>query len=244
MSKKKSITDPLALVAQNRNSSSKKGKEHVYETATENGKKSGMDMEHKKAIDVLSILFKYLPQGEAGHPGDDFKYRIKCSRLGIFFEGYLQKETSSLSADSSSIVDVLTGTFNWNIGNNSRVENVFEPNNANNNGTNNVANNVVGEDNLPQLLNSRGSSHVTNVPQLDVEDFISWKDRKLANQDKRLKSIIISCLPNGTMKIVIKCSTARDMWNDLILSHKRPSEIRYTKIAALRLKYNALKVIE
>ncbi|GJZ21400.1 hypothetical protein Tco_0558439 [Tanacetum coccineum] len=115
------------------------------------------------------------------------------------------------------------------------VENVFEPDSANNSGTNNV----VGEDDLPQLLDSRGGSHVTNVPQLDVEYFTSWKDRflvyldglepflleilengpfvpkstasthenflpkpqkqwnvadrKLANQDKRLKSIIISC---------------------------------------------------
>nr|GEW62263.1 hypothetical protein [Tanacetum cinerariifolium] len=111
--------------------------------------------------------------------------------------------------------------------------------------TKNVAQIVVDE-NLPQLLDSRGESHVTNVLDFDKEDFTSWKVRflvfldglepyllkiiedgpfvpmsslstsenplpkrqnqwsnaesRLANQDKRLKSIIISCLPNDVMK--------------------------------------------
>ncbi|GKA56113.1 hypothetical protein Tco_0755185 [Tanacetum coccineum] len=34
------------------------------------------------------------------------------------------------------------------------------------------------------------------------------------------------------------------MWNDLILGHEGPSEIRDTKIAALRLKFNAFKALE
>ncbi|GKA30286.1 hypothetical protein Tco_0716591 [Tanacetum coccineum] len=109
-----------------------------------------------------------------------------------------------------------------------------------------------------------GGSHVTNVPQLEVEDLSSLKDRfrvyldeietfllewspknrKLANQDKRLKSIIISCLLNDRMKVVIKCATAREMWNNLIISHEGPSETRDTKIAALRLKFNAFKTLK
>ncbi|GJR53912.1 hypothetical protein Tco_1404433 [Tanacetum coccineum] len=122
--------------------------------------------------------------------------------------------------------------------------------------------------NLPQLLDSRGGSHVTNVPDFDKEDFMSWKVRflvfldglkpyllktledrpfvpmsslstsenplpkrqnqwsnaesRLANQDKRLKSIIISCLSNDVMK-----SVTRD-----------------TKLATLRLKFNAFKSLE
>nr|GEV03388.1 hypothetical protein [Tanacetum cinerariifolium] len=49
----------------------------------------------------------------------------------------------------------------------------------------------------------------------------SHADRRLANQDKRLKCIIISCLPtNG------------------------PSESKDTKIAALRLKFNSFKALE
>ncbi|GJU12052.1 hypothetical protein Tco_1134448 [Tanacetum coccineum] len=43
---------------------------------------------------------------------------------------------------------------------------------------------------------------------------------------------------------VIKCKTAKAMWNDLILAHERPSNTRDTKIAALRLKFNALKALE
>ncbi|GJW40429.1 hypothetical protein Tco_0066274 [Tanacetum coccineum] len=155
--------------------------------------------------------------------------------------------------------------------------------------TTNVSQNVVDE-NLPQLLDSRGGSHVINVPAFDAEDFTSWKVRfmvfldgfkpyllktlkdgpfvpmsslstsenplpkrqnqwsnaksRLANQDKRLKSIIISCLPNNVMKSVIKCKTAKEIWNDLILAHEGPSDTRDTKIAALRLKFNAFKSLE
>ncbi|GKD28733.1 retrovirus-related pol polyprotein from transposon TNT 1-94 [Tanacetum coccineum] len=69
-------------------------------------------------------------------------------------------------------------------------------------------------------------------------------ESRLANQDKRLKSIIISCLPNDVMKSVIKCKTAKEMWNDLILAHEGPSYTRDTKIAALRLTFNAFKSLE
>ncbi|GKA08051.1 retrovirus-related pol polyprotein from transposon TNT 1-94, partial [Tanacetum coccineum] len=137
---------------------------------------------------------------------------------------------------------------------------------------------------------SWGSSHVTNVSQLDVKDFSSWKDRflvyldglepyllkllingsnvlkfpastpeyvlvktqkqwspeyiKHVNHNKRLKSIIISCLPNDIMKSVIKCTTAKSMWNNLILGHEGSSKIRDTKIATLRLKFKAFKALE
>nr|GEX01040.1 hypothetical protein [Tanacetum cinerariifolium] len=115
--------------------------------------------------------------------------------------------------------------------------------------------------------NDTGGSHVKNVPDFDVEDFSSWKDkflvylngldpylleilenkhfdRRLANQDKRLKSIIISCLPNDAMKYLIKCTTAQSRWNDLILAHEGPFDTRDTKIDALRLKFNAFKAME
>ncbi|GKC56065.1 retrovirus-related pol polyprotein from transposon TNT 1-94, partial [Tanacetum coccineum] len=69
-------------------------------------------------------------------------------------------------------------------------------------------------------------------------------ESRLANQDKRSKSIIISCLPNDVMKSLIKYKTAKEMWNDLILAHEGPSDARYTKIAALRLKFNAFKSLE
>ncbi|GJR85042.1 retrovirus-related pol polyprotein from transposon TNT 1-94 [Tanacetum coccineum] len=72
----------------------------------------------------------------------------------------------------------------------------------------------------------------------------SPEDKKLANQDKRLKSIIISCLPNDVMKFVIKCTTAKAIWTDLILAYEGPSDTRDTKIVALRLIFNAFKALE
>ncbi|GJT93044.1 retrovirus-related pol polyprotein from transposon TNT 1-94 [Tanacetum coccineum] len=69
-------------------------------------------------------------------------------------------------------------------------------------------------------------------------------DRRLANQDKRLKSILISCLPRNVMKSVIKCTSAKAIWTDLILTHEGPSKTRDTKIATLRLKFNAFKALD
>ncbi|GJR55108.1 retrovirus-related pol polyprotein from transposon TNT 1-94 [Tanacetum coccineum] len=40
------------------------------------------------------------------------------------------------------------------------------------------------------------------------------------------------------------CKTAKEMWNDIILAHEGPSDARDTKIAALRLKFNAFKSLE
>ncbi|GKB25478.1 hypothetical protein Tco_0864879 [Tanacetum coccineum] len=149
-----------------------------------------------------------------------------------------------------------------------------------------IVNNVGNEDDLPQLLDSRAGSHVTNVPIFDEEDFTSWKsqflvyldgferflleiledgpyvpmaststsenpfkkpikpDRRLVNQDKRLKSIIVSCLPKNIMKSIIQCTTLKQMWTDLVLTYEGPAETRETKIQALRLKFNPFNAHE
>nr|GEU65803.1 retrovirus-related Pol polyprotein from transposon TNT 1-94 [Tanacetum cinerariifolium] len=133
--------------------------------------------------------------------------------------------------------------------------------------TKNMSQSVVDE-NLPQLLDSRGGSYVTNVPAFDKEDFTNgpfvpmsslstsenpltkhqnqWSnaESRLANQDKRLKNISVSCLPNDVMKSAIKYKTAKEMWNDLILAHEGASDTRDTKIATLRLKFNSFKSLE
>nr|GEV85654.1 hypothetical protein [Tanacetum cinerariifolium] len=180
------------------------------------------------------------------------------------------------------------GTNTRNDASPNRVDTIINDN-INNTTTTNVAQNVVNED-LPKFLDSRGGSHVTNVPEFDKEDFSSWKDRflvyldrlepyllevlknrpfvpmlplstftnqltkpqkqwshedrKLANQDKRIKSIIISCLPNNVMKSVIKYTTAKAMWIDLVLAYEGPSDTSDTKIAALILKFNDFKALE
>ncbi|GJZ87532.1 retrovirus-related pol polyprotein from transposon TNT 1-94 [Tanacetum coccineum] len=40
-------------------------------------------------------------------------------------------------------------------------------------------------------------------------------ERRVVNQDQRLKSIIISCLPDDIMESVINCETTKDTWTDL-----------------------------
>ncbi|GJY78106.1 retrovirus-related pol polyprotein from transposon TNT 1-94 [Tanacetum coccineum] len=91
--------------------------------------------------------------------------------------------------------------------------------------------------------------HLSNLstptnPLLKPQNHWTHAEARLANQDKRLKSIIISCLPNNVIKAVIKCKTTKAMWNDLILAHEGPSDTRDTKIDALRLKFNAFKTLE
>ncbi|GJR89557.1 retrovirus-related pol polyprotein from transposon TNT 1-94 [Tanacetum coccineum] len=89
------------------------------------------------------------------------------------------------------------------------------------------------------------SSSIYENPLPKRQNQWSNVESRLANQDKRLNSIIISCLPNDFIKSFIKCKTVKEMWNDLILAHEGPFDTRDTKIAALRLNsmlLNHLKV--
>ncbi|GJX32168.1 hypothetical protein Tco_0242023 [Tanacetum coccineum] len=71
----------------------------------------------------------------------------------------------------SGIVPPIPPPLGADTGNTNSPNRVYTiPNdNINNTTTNNVAQNVVDE-NLHQLLYSRGDSHVTNVPEFDKED--------------------------------------------------------------------------
>ncbi|GJY53054.1 retrovirus-related pol polyprotein from transposon TNT 1-94 [Tanacetum coccineum] len=141
-----------------------------------------------------------------------------------------------------------------NIGSPNRVDTMPTTNDTiNTTTTTNVAQNVIDE-NLPQLLDSRGGSHVTNVPEFDKEDITSWKVMFLVFLDG-LEPYLLKTLEDGPylcqiypllliLYAVIKCKTAKAMWNDLILAHEGPSDTRDTKIAVLRLKFNAFKALE
>ncbi|GKB91132.1 hypothetical protein Tco_0963404 [Tanacetum coccineum] len=61
--------------------------------------------------------------------------------------------------------------------------------------TTNVSQSVVDE-NLPTLLNSKGGSHVTNVPAFDKEDFTSWKVRFMVFLDG-LEPYLLKTLEDG-----------------------------------------------
>ncbi|GJY18392.1 retrovirus-related pol polyprotein from transposon TNT 1-94 [Tanacetum coccineum] len=113
----------------------------------------------------------------------------------------------------SGTVPPIPPPFGANTGNPSSPIRAGNPTDTiNNPTTTNVVPNV--DDNLPQLLDSRGGSHVTNVPEFDEDDFSSWKD------------------------------SAKAIWTDLILTHEGPSETKDTKITALRLKFNEFKELE
>ncbi|GKB88518.1 hypothetical protein Tco_0960790 [Tanacetum coccineum] len=51
-------------------------------------------------------------------------------------------------------------------------------------------------------------------------------ERKAANLDQRLKSLIMSVLPDDQMNSVINCLTAKSTWDDLILYHEGPSDVK------------------
>ncbi|GKB90324.1 hypothetical protein Tco_0962596 [Tanacetum coccineum] len=74
--------------------------------------------------------------------------------------------------------------------------------------TTNVAQSVVDE-NLPQLLDSRGGSHVTNVPAFDKEDFTSWKVRFLVFLDG-LEPYLLKTLEDGPFVPMSSLSTTEN----------------------------------
>ncbi|GJS34481.1 hypothetical protein Tco_0532863 [Tanacetum coccineum] len=69
-------------------------------------------------------------------------------------------------------------------------------------------------------------------------------ERKAANLDQRLKSLIMSVLPNDQINSVINCLTAKSTWDDLILYHEGPSDVKESRVIDLKLCYNTFKFIE
>ncbi|GKD56163.1 retrovirus-related pol polyprotein from transposon TNT 1-94 [Tanacetum coccineum] len=75
---------------------------------------------------------------------------------------------------------------------------------------------------------------------------VQWttNERKAANLDKRLKSLIMSVLPDDQMNSVINCLTAKSTWDDLILYHEGPSDVKESRVMDLKLCYNTFKFKE
>ncbi|GKD71909.1 hypothetical protein Tco_1325999 [Tanacetum coccineum] len=125
--------------------------------------------------------------------------------------------------------------------------------------TKNVSQSVVDK-NLPQLLDSRGGSHVSNIPAFDKEDFTSWKVRFLVFLDG-LEPYLLKTLEDGPFVPMSSLSTfknplpkCQNQWSNAeshfanhdkrLKTHEGPSDTRDTKIAALRIKFNAFKSLE
>ncbi|GJW87683.1 hypothetical protein Tco_0163023 [Tanacetum coccineum] len=69
-------------------------------------------------------------------------------------------------------------------------------------------------------------------------------ERKDANLDQRLKSLIMSVLPDDQMNSVINCLTTKSTWDDLILYHEGPSDVKESRVMDLKLCYNTFKFKE
>ncbi|GJW75939.1 retrovirus-related pol polyprotein from transposon TNT 1-94 [Tanacetum coccineum] len=69
-------------------------------------------------------------------------------------------------------------------------------------------------------------------------------ERKAANLDQRLKSLIMSVLLDDQMNSVINCLTAKSTWDDLILYHEGPSDVKESRVMDLKLCYNTFKFKE
>ncbi|GJV00514.1 hypothetical protein Tco_1329784 [Tanacetum coccineum] len=69
-------------------------------------------------------------------------------------------------------------------------------------------------------------------------------ERKPANLDQRLKSLIMSVLLDDQMNSVINCLTAKSTWDDLILYHEGPSDVKESRVMDLKLCYNTFKFKE
>ncbi|GKE04154.1 hypothetical protein Tco_1396172 [Tanacetum coccineum] len=70
------------------------------------------------------------------------------------------------------------------------------------------------------------------------------EDRKAANLDQRLKSLIMFVLPDDQMNSVINCLTEKSTWDDLILYHEGPSDVKESRVMDLKLCYNTFKFKE
>ncbi|GJR73515.1 retrovirus-related pol polyprotein from transposon TNT 1-94 [Tanacetum coccineum] len=70
------------------------------------------------------------------------------------------------------------------------------------------------------------------------------EERKSANLDQRLKSLIMSVLPDDQMNFVINCLTAKSTWDNLILYHEGPFDVKESRVMDLKLCYNTFKFKE
>ncbi|GJU66637.1 hypothetical protein Tco_1252896 [Tanacetum coccineum] len=60
------------------------------------------------------------------------------------------------------------------------------------------------------------------------------EERKAANLDQRLKSLIMSMLLDDQMNSVINCLTAKSTWDDLILYHEGPFDVKESRVMDLK----------
>ncbi|GKD58730.1 hypothetical protein Tco_1296239 [Tanacetum coccineum] len=75
---------------------------------------------------------------------------------------------------------------------------------------------------------------------------VQWTpdERKVVNLDQRLKSLIMYVLLDDQMNSITNCLTAKSTWDDLILYHEGPSDVKESRVMDLKLCYNTFKFKE
>nr|GFA41718.1 hypothetical protein [Tanacetum cinerariifolium] len=66
-------------------------------------------------------------------------------------------------------------------------------------------------------------------------------ERKAANLDQRLESLLMSFFPDDQMNSVINYLTAKSTWDDLILYHDGPSDVKESRAMDMKFCYNTFK---
>ncbi|GJU49624.1 retrovirus-related pol polyprotein from transposon TNT 1-94 [Tanacetum coccineum] len=95
---------------------------------------------------------------------------------------------------------------------------------------------------VPQLVDKKGGSYAAIAPKLEPRNLISGKnERRVVVQDQRLKSIIMSCLPDDIMESVISRVSAKETWTDFVYSFEGPSDSKENKIIDMKLEYQAFR---
>nr|GFA95883.1 retrovirus-related Pol polyprotein from transposon TNT 1-94 [Tanacetum cinerariifolium] len=107
---------------------------------------------------------------------------------------------------------------------------------------------------VPQTLEYKGgklnaapvleSLHPYGTSQRKPKTQWTPEERKDANLDQRLKSLILSVLPDDQMNSVINYLTTKSTWDDLILYHEGPSDVKESRAMDLKLCYNTFKFKE
>ncbi|GKA31413.1 hypothetical protein Tco_0717718 [Tanacetum coccineum] len=81
------------------------------------------------------------------------------------------------------------------------------------------------------------------ISEGDAKPMSQWTldERRVVVQDQRLKSIIMSCLPDDIMESVISCVSVKETWSDLVYSFEGPSDTKENRIMDLKLEYQTFR---
>ncbi|GJU24154.1 retrovirus-related pol polyprotein from transposon TNT 1-94 [Tanacetum coccineum] len=103
---------------------------------------------------------------------------------------------------------------------------------------------IIGIESQFENIISNGPFIHMEVGQRKLEGQWTVDERKAANLDQRLKSLIMSVLPDDQMNSIINYLTAKSTWDDLILYHEGPSDVKESRVMDLKLCYNTFKFNE